>query len=244
MSAELGRQKTRELAFIASVAHDLRNPLAALQFSLDAMRARRSTWDAETERIFDILGRQLDHLSRMVSDLLETCYIEAGQLTLNRAAFDLRDAARAVVDLYRPVASDRPIEIELGEETALVLADRMRIEQVIGNLVSNAIKYSPPGSRIRLGVSARAGAVELYVADEGVGIKDEDRENIFRPFWRADEGAKRSGTGLGLSVVRKIVAAHDGRITVESTPGMGSVFRVRFPLATMQQPMKAGGGAS
>jgi signal transduction histidine kinase len=244
MSAELGRQKARELAFIAGVAHDLRNPLAALQFSLDAMHAGRATWDADTERIFNILGRQLDHLSRMVSDLLETCYIEAGQLTLNPATFDLRDAAHAVVDLYRPVASDRPMELDLGEAPAPVHADRTRIEQVIGNLVSNSIKYSPPASRIRLGVSTRADHVELYIEDQGVGIKEEDRENIFRPFWRADEGAKRSGTGLGLSVVRKIVAAHDGTITVESTPGKGSVFRVRFPAASRQQPLQAGGSAS
>jgi signal transduction histidine kinase len=239
MSEDLSRQKARELAFIAGVAHDLRNPLAALQFSLDAMRARRSTWDPDTARIFEILGRQLDHVSRMVTDLLETCYIEAGQLTLNRVTFDLRDAARSVVDLYRPVASDRPIEVDLGEAPSPVHADRTRVEQVIGNLVSNSIKYSPAGSRICLGVTHGDGDVELYVSDEGVGIKKEDRENIFRPFWRADEGAKRSGTGLGLSVVRKIVAAHGGTISVESTPGKRSVFGVRFPLASVRQPAQA-----
>ncbi|HEU4616410.1 MAG TPA: HAMP domain-containing sensor histidine kinase [Gammaproteobacteria bacterium] len=240
MSEELERQKARELAFIAGVAHDLRNPLSALQFSLDAMKARRSTWDSETLHIFDLLGRQLDHLSRMVSDLLETCYIEAGKLTLSSATFDLRDAAKSVVDLYGATASERAIELELGSEPALVCADRTRIEQVVGNLLSNSIKYSSPGSRIKVGVSVESNDVELSVADEGVGIREEDRENIFRPFWRADEAAKRSGTGLGLSVVRKIVAAHEGAITVDSTPGKGSVFRVRLPRTAAAESMQAG----
>lgn len=232
MSDELGRQKTRELAFIAGVAHDLRNPLAALRYSLDAMKTRRAQWDSETERIFVMLGRQLDHLSRMVNDLLETCYIEAGELTLSCATFDLRDAAQGVVDLYAPVASERVIDLELDDAPALVYADRTRIEQVIGNLISNAIKYSQAGSRIRVGVSQNGGAVELYVADQGVGISEKDHERIFQPFWRADDTAKRSGTGLGLSVVRKIVVAHDGAITVESRPGEGSLFRVRLPAVT------------
>ncbi|HEX5419362.1 MAG TPA: HAMP domain-containing sensor histidine kinase, partial [Gammaproteobacteria bacterium] len=207
MSEELGRQRTRQLAFIAGVAHDLRNPLAALQFSLDTMKLRRESLDFETERVVDVLGRQLDHLSRMVNDLLETCYIEAGELTLTRENFDLREAVRAVVDLYGPIASDRDIEVELSEAPVVVHADRTRIEQVVGNLLSNSIKYSPAGTRIEVGVLRSDGAAELSVADHGVGISPEDRDNIFRPFWRADRTGKRSGTGLGLSVVRKIVVA-------------------------------------
>jgi signal transduction histidine kinase len=235
MSEELGRQKARQLAFIAGVAHDLRNPLAALQFSLDTMKLRRESLDCETERVVEVLGRQLDHLSRMVNDLLETCYIEAGELTLTRENFDLRDAVRAVVDLYGPIASDRDIDVDLCEGPVLVHADRTRIEQVVGNLLSNSIKYSASGTRIAVGVARANDAAELSVADHGVGISPEDRENIFRPFWRADRTGKRSGTGLGLSVVRKIVIAHEGTITVDSTPGAGSVFRVRMPSVPAEQ---------
>ncbi|HEX5420112.1 MAG TPA: HAMP domain-containing sensor histidine kinase [Gammaproteobacteria bacterium] len=235
MSEELGRQRARQLAFIAGVAHDLRNPLAALQFSLDTMKLRRENLDCETERVVDVLGRQLDHLSRMVNDLLETCYIEAGELTLTRENFDLRDAARAVVDLYGPIASDRDIDLELYDAPVVVHADRTRIEQVVGNLLSNSIKYSSAGTRIAVAVSRSDGAAELSVADHGVGISPEDRENIFRPFWRADRTGKRSGTGLGLSVVRKIVVAHEGTITVDSTPGAGSMFRVRMPSVPAEQ---------
>lgn len=231
MSEELGRQKARELAFIAGVAHDLRNPLGALQFSLDAMKTRHPDLDQQTQRIVDVLDRQLDHLSRMVNDLLETCYIEAGELTLTCETFDLRDAARSVVDLYGPVSSDRIIELRLRDAPTPIFADRTRIEQVVGNLLSNSIKYSPPGSPIEVGVGQANDCAELFVADHGVGISQEDRENIFRPFWRGDGTETRSGKGLGLSVVRKIVLAHAGTITVDSEPGSGSVFRVRVPQA-------------
>ncbi len=229
MSHELERRKARELTFIAGVAHDLRNPLAALQYSLDAMQVQNRGWDAETERLVGVLDRQLAHLRRMVSDLLETCYIEAGELTLSREPFDLREAVKAVVDLYGPAAADHTVELALADAPVPVYADRTRIEQVVGNLLSNSIKYSPPGSRIGIGARCLDGTAELYVTDEGAGIKAEDRERIFEPFWRGDGVGKRSGTGLGLSVVRKIVVAHAGTITVESRPGEGSVFRVRVP---------------
>ncbi len=235
MSQELERRQARELAFIAGVAHDLRNPLAALQYSLDTMRVQNRSWDTETERLVGVLERQLAHLTRMVSDLLETCYIESGELTLTREIFDLRDAVKSVLDLYAPAAADRAVEVALAEAPVPVFADRTRIEQVVGNLLSNSIKYSAPGSRIAIGVTRHDGTGELYVTDEGVGISEEDRERIFEPFWRANGSGKRSGTGLGLSVVRKIVVAHEGTIEVESQPGVGSVFRVRVPATAEEQ---------
>jgi signal transduction histidine kinase len=241
MSEELDRQRARQLAFIAGVAHDLRNPLTALQYGVDSMKLRWSVQDQEGKHTVSVLARQIDHLSRMVNDLLETCYIEAGELVLASTTFDLRDAVRSVVDLYEPAVSSRLIRADLGEMPTLVHADRMRIEQVIGNLLSNAMKYSSSDSIVEIGVSRDDGTAELAVADSGIGIAQTDIEDIFRPFWRADGLAEQPGTGLGLSVVRKIVLAHGGTIAVESAPGSGSVFRVRIPAACEERSHREAG---
>ncbi|MBN1239001.1 MAG: HAMP domain-containing histidine kinase [Gammaproteobacteria bacterium] len=231
MSAELGRQKARQLAFIAGVAHDLRNPLTALQFGVDALKAQDTRMDAGAHDTLTLLGRQLNHLERMVDDLMQTSTIEAGELVLEPSVFDLREAVDAVVSLYRPTVPTRRIDVQLQGEPAFVRADRMRIEQVVGNLLNNAIKYSPPESPIEIEVEQSDGRARLAVVDHGVGIRAEEIEDIFRPFWRGTATAERSGTGLGLSVARKIVSAHGGSISVQSVPGAGSVFRLDIPIA-------------
>ena len=150
MSAELGRQKARQLAFIAGVAHDLRNPLTALGFGVEALKSRDERLDGDTRATLALLARQLNHLDRMVDDLMQTSAIEAGEFVLEPAVFDLREAVETVVRLYRPMAPARHVETRLPAEPAFVRADRTRIEQVIGNLLNNAIKYSPSDSPIEI----------------------------------------------------------------------------------------------
>lgn len=237
MSLELRRQQAQQLAFIAGVAHDLRNPLTALQYGIDAIKTRGAQHDNdhESRETLALVGRQLDHLARMADDLLETCAVESGQLVLQPSRFDLRDAARAVVELYRPAAPSRDLRLRVDDRPVTVRADRTRIEQVIGNLLSNAIKYSPADSSITIDVTSGDGCAQLAVTDHGVGIAPQDLEDVFRPFWRARSSGGSGGTGLGLSVVQKIVAAHGGTIHVDSEPGFGSVFRLDLP-ATEAEP--------
>jgi signal transduction histidine kinase len=227
MKAELARRRDERVAFLGGVAHDLRNPLSALKAGVTALQIDRQD-PAQERHILRILGRQLDQLERMCGDLLELSRMETGKLALSMEAFDLRDAAVAVTDLYRPIAGSREIAVELESEPVVVTADRLRVEQVIGNLLKNAINYSGDGQRVKVGISHCGDAAEISVSDNGVGIPENELETIFRPF-RHGSATPPKGTGLGLPVVQRIVDAHGGSIQVHSELGVGSTFRVRLP---------------
>lgn len=228
MADTLARQRRSQLEFLAGVVHDLRNPLGALKLALDALRKESTT--AARARIFSLVDRQIDHLSRMVRDILDASSIEAGKLELAPERFDLRRSAREVVELFAPTSEIHDIVLEIPDEPVELFADPVRVEQVLENLLSNAIKYSPSGGRITVRVNHEPDGVILEVEDQGVGIPPEAFPDLFAPFRRrAPETV--AGAGLGLSVVRRIVEAHDGTIDVQSAPGEGSVFRVLFPPA-------------
>lgn len=233
MSGALAREKAQRVAFLAGVAHDLRNPLSPLKMGVALLAGDpRVSASGEARRTLGLLGRQLDHLERMIGDVLDSARVEAGQLELRREELDLREPARESVELHR-VSSDRhEILLELPEGPVLVLADRVRVEQVVNNLLSNAIKYSPAGGPVRVELAVHEREAELSVADRGIGIAPEALRDLFAPFSRRpDARAVAPGAGLGLSVVRRIVEAHGGRVEVESAVGEGSTFRVFLPLA-------------
>jgi signal transduction histidine kinase len=169
----------------------------------------------------------------MVGDLLDATRIEAGELALRLTALDLRTAAQAMIDLFTPAATAHRITLKAPDRAVLIRGDALRIEQVISNLLSNAIKYSPAGGPVDVAVSQTDREAELSVADRGSGIPAEEIANMFLPFRRLPATSQIRGVGLGLSVVARIVSAHGGRIEVESTPGVGSTFRVRLPLAAV-----------
>lgn len=212
-----------QLTFLAAVAHDLRNPLSGLKILVQSLE--RAPTAATPER-FRRLDRQLDRLARMVGDLLDATRIESGQLELRLEDFDLRDTARAMVDLYAPTTTTHEVILKVPEEPVIIHADPLRIEQILSNLLSNAIKYSPGGGRVEVLVKAVDGQAELSVSDRGVGIPAEDFPSLFQPFRRRPSTAAIPGIGLGLSSVRRIVQAHGGHIEVESEPDAGSTFRV------------------
>jgi signal transduction histidine kinase len=227
MKAELARRRDDRVAFFGGVAHDLRNPLSALKAGVTALEMDPSN-ATRVQQTLRILYRQLDHLERMCGDLLELSKMEAGKLELSMESFDLRDAVVAVTDLYRPIASGRQFALEFDSEAVVVTADRIRIEQVIGNLVKNAIKYSGQDALISLEVTRRDDAAVIEISDNGVGIPHDELESIFRPFLHGS-GTPSSGAGLGLSIVQRIVAAHGGTVSVVSAVGTGSTFTVRLP---------------
>ncbi|QSQ21845.1 HAMP domain-containing histidine kinase [Pyxidicoccus parkwayensis] len=235
MANSLAHQQEQQLAFLAGVAHELRNPLSALKLST-ALSGRGSAplTPERMERTLALVGRQVERLDRMVGDLLDSTRIEAGKLELQPEVRDARELAREVVELYRSGESGHVLQLSLPETSVLVRVDPARLEQVVQNLVSNALKYSPAGSRVDVVVRQEEAEAVLSVRDQGIGISEDEKRLLFAPFQRAGNARQRApGVGLGLSVARRIVEAHGGRIVVDSEPGTGSVFSVWLPLASV-----------
>lgn len=227
MSAALARQREQQIAFVAGVVHDVRNPLAGMKTALQL--AREDPEPQILAQVLPLLDRQVDRLSRMLGDLLDATRIESGQLELCVERFDLSRAAREVARLYEGTSPLHPIRLTTGEEPVVVEGDPLRVEQVLGNLVSNAIKYSPDGGAVEIRIRSERRTAIVEVRDHGIGIPADRVASVFLPFQRVASDVA-SGAGLGLSVASRIVRAHGGEIEVESTPGAGSTFRVRLPL--------------
>ncbi|WP_257451642.1 sensor histidine kinase [Archangium lipolyticum] len=232
MANSLGRQQEEQLTFLAGVAHDLRNPLSALKMSAALVTSDRPLPEDRLRKTMALVRRQVARLDRMVGDLLDATRIEAGRFELSLEDRDARELAREVVELYLAGGSSHDLRLVLPEEPVLLRADATRVEQVLHNLVSNALKYSPMGSRVDVLVERSGDEAVLSVVDRGIGISQEELRNLFAPFRRTGRARETApGVGLGLSVARRIVEAHRGRIEVESRTGVGSTFRVRLPLA-------------
>jgi two-component system, OmpR family, sensor histidine kinase MtrB len=239
MADALAEQRARQLAFLAGVAHDLRSPLSALKIGLQAIAQEQS--EARRNRSHAMLDRQVDRLARMVDDLLDATRIEAGRLEIQPEEFDLRDVVEDMIRLYAPTSPDHQIRAEMPTEPLVVFGDPLRVEQVVSNLLSNAIKFSPRGGPIGILLDCADEAVTLAVRDKGIGIRPEELKDIFLPF-RRRKADIAPGAGLGLSVVRRIVEAHGGRIDVESQPDQGTVFRVTLPRKLAPAQPGPGGG--
>lgn len=238
MAGQLARRREEQLAFLGGVAHDLKNPLTPLKLAASA--AGGDVTPERARRTLDLVGRQVERLERMIGDLLETARIEAGQLELRP---DVHDAAELLEEVARLHAAVGTHELVWAgpPEPLLVRCDAQRLEQVLNNLVSNAMKYSPPGSRVALSLERRGDEAVFAVRDHGVGVPPEEQARIFEPFRRGAQarGAAIPGVGLGLCVSRRIVEAHGGQIELESAPGLGSTFRVRLPRILSDRPAPA-----
>lgn len=228
MVEALARERERRLAFLAGVAHDLRNPLSGLKLGIEALAHGVS--DPGQRRTLALLDRQADHLARMINDLLDATRIEAGKLEMHLENVDLCQVVQDIVQLQAPTSSRHDLVVDLPGTPVLVRGDRLRLEQVLTNLVTNAIKFSPAGGRIDVAVRRESTRALLTVRDPGVGIPADEIGDLFMPF-RRHRPEVAAGAGIGLSVVRRIVTAHAGTIEVESAPGRGSTFRVVLPCA-------------
>ncbi|HWU89467.1 MAG TPA: HAMP domain-containing sensor histidine kinase [Kofleriaceae bacterium] len=232
LAETLARQQQQRLTYLASIAHDLRNPLGALRLSTEVIELDRPLPPEDhLRRTLAVIRRQVTQLDRMVADLLETAQIEAGHLSLHPAVIDLRTIIRQVADLFTGTSPIHRIRVQLPDDPVIVRCDPLRIEQTLTNLVSNAIKYSPRGGEVRIAAGASATHALLSVTDQGIGMTGEDREHIWEPFRRSRRAAETiPGVGLGLSIAKRIIEAHGGKITVESEPGVGSTFSLKLPL--------------
>lgn len=228
--------------FVANVSHELRTPLSMLQGYTEALLDDMAATPEERREMLQVIYEESQRMGRLVQDLLDLAKMEAGHLELVLRRVDVSQLLQKIHRKYAALAKERGITFEWTAEERLVLeqADEDRMEQVLGNLLSNAIRHTPAGKAIRL--SARRAAtprgemVEMEVADEGSGIPAEDLPYIFERFYKADKARRRNGggTGLGLAIARHLVEAHGGEIHVRSEPGKGTTFTVRIPVHSVR----------
>ncbi len=229
----LAASEKEQQQFIADVSHELRTPLTVLRGSLEVVLEDERPAEEYREAIGNAL-LEVRHLTRISQNLLFLTRGESGRVTLSFANLDLgRFAADTVRDLA-PAAADRQMQLDASAppKPVFVFADSGRLQQVLHNLIENALQYSEPGGRVHVRVAAAPGEALLSVSDTGVGIPEDDLPYVFERFFRSKRSrrANPGGSGLGLSIVRWIVEAHKGRITAESTLGKGSTFTVRLPV--------------
>jgi signal transduction histidine kinase len=242
MADALVAQRQARIAFLAGVAHDLRNPIYALSLSVGQIQPGEPLPpEPRLRRMIELVQRQLKKLERMVSDFMDMARIDAGQLDLRFGEHDLKPLVQEVVDLFEATATEHRIELSLPSEPIETYCDALRVEQIVGNLISNAIKYSPDGQRIDVGLSREGEHARIVVRDYGMGMSEEDQRALFEPFQRASPAKDTTipGTGLGLYVVQRLVRAHGGCIDVASRPGQGASFSVKLPLRAAQAAVAA-----
>ena len=224
------RDRDRSREFLADVSHELRTPIAALRMNTELLQGQAGE-DATTRREFLESSRvQLERLDWLAQNLLELSKLESGLLALDLRPDDLRTTVESAVEQAEATARRRGVELalELPESPLRVRHDPQRIGQVVGNLVGNALKFTPRGGRVRVALRPHRDGALLEVADTGVGIDAAELPRIFERFYRGSSAneARGSGSGLGLAIVKSIVDMHAGRINVESRVGQGSTFSV------------------
>lgn len=230
LDRRLKEMNEQRLTFLSSVAHDLKNPLAAIQMSLENLAGEIR--EKNHLRLLEIIGRQTLQLNRLISDLLEGTRIEAGRFTLERKLIDLRTVVADASTLFGSLNSGHRLRFRSPPLKAEVYGDPERIGQIINNLISNAIKYSPNGGNIDIDIKSDRLNATLSVADQGIGIDASELDKIFDPYHRVEKQASQiPGVGLGLATVRKLVEGHGGSIFVKSVFGEGTTFTVILPLA-------------
>jgi signal transduction histidine kinase/ActR/RegA family two-component response regulator len=222
----------RKDEFLATLAHELRNPFAPMRNALAVMRLSENR---ASDRPREILERQLHHLIRLVDDLLDVSRITRGTIPLRRIAIDLGAVIRQAVETARPLAEERghELQVRLPNEPIYLDADPVRLAQVFNNLLNNACKYTDPGGCIVLAAEQHDGEVRVTVRDNGLGIPKDRLASIFDMFTQVDRSLERTqgGLGIGLTLVRRLVQEHGGTVVARSEgPHRGSEFEVRLPV--------------
>jgi heavy metal sensor kinase len=219
--------------FSADVSHELQTPLTILKGELEVALRSARTPEEYQETMASAL-EEIDRIARLVEGLLLLARAEAGVLRMDHREVNLEDVLERTHQILKPLAESRDVELRLGPtEPLFISGDRERLQRMISNLVDNAIKYTRSGGVVTLALERDGTNASITVSDTGIGIPAEEREQIFRAFYRSPEASSlaQSGTGLGLSIARSIAAAHSGTIHVESNPEKGSTFRVSLPIS-------------
>jgi signal transduction histidine kinase/ActR/RegA family two-component response regulator len=225
--------------FLATVSHELRNPISSILLS-SRVALSSETLDQRTRQSLTAIERAARAQAQLVEDLLDLSRIESGRLRLDVQMVDLTDVVKAALETTRPAADAKSIELSeiLDPRASPVAGDPGRLQQVVWNLVSNAVKFTPKGGKVQVRLQRINSHVEIVVADNGAGIEPSALAHIFEPFWQAgDSEHRRVGVGLGLSIVKQIVTMHGGTVIAHSDGlGKGATFTVRLPLPVSIQP--------
>ncbi|HEX5417984.1 MAG TPA: ATP-binding protein [Chloroflexota bacterium] len=229
-------EQQRRAEWLSMVVHDLRAPLAIISGYAQLLQKDTTgqLTDSTEPRALQTIRSNAVRLNRMISDLLDASRIEISKLTLQRQRVDLVALVRRIAEDTQPTTPERPLEVVGGDNlTCLTLADPQRIEQVLDNLLQNAIKYGAPRTSIQLGVACSGSTARVWVTNQGPGIQPREANLLFRRFHRARAASqsKSGGLGLGLYIARGIVEAHGGKISVESVPNESTTFTVTLPAA-------------
>jgi two-component system OmpR family sensor kinase/two-component system sensor histidine kinase BaeS len=232
MTEDLARADELRRNMTADVAHELRTPLSIIRGKLEGVLD--GVYPATAEHLEPIV-EETELLTRLVEDLRLLSHAEAGQLKLEKQPMNVIDLLRDARVNFGPQADDRGVmlALDLPAELPRVMADRRRIAQVLGNLLSNALRHTPEGGCVTLSATQDEEAITVTVADTGMGIRSEDMPYVFERFWRGDASRSRTsgGTGLGLAIAKQLVEMHGGAIGVDSTLGKGTVFWFAVPIA-------------
>jgi two-component system, OmpR family, sensor histidine kinase BaeS len=227
LAQALEDQETLRKRLTGDVAHELRTPLTTLQSHMEAILD--GVWEPTMDRIKSFHEETL-RINRLVGDLEKLANYEGENLVLNKTEFNLSDVTAGIILNFEKEYMDKDIQLDFNKFDAFIYADKDKISQVIINLLSNALKYTPQGGKVNIGVQKENDEIVFYIKDNGSGISKEDMPFIFERFYRADKSRNRmtGGAGIGLTITKSIVEAHGGRITVESEVNKGTEFRVYF----------------
>ena len=218
--------------FSADAAHEIRTPLAIIRGELENAFQMPALATELRETIGSAL-EEVERLSRIVEQLLEMSRLEAGETLIERSRFDFTELAKTTVDQMRLLAEEKSLNLRFnGSQPVEIEGDRLRLKQIVVNLVDNAIKYTTPGGSVSVSTFPVDGMAVLEVSDTGIGIPADALPQVFDRFYRVDKARSRQlgGTGLGLAIVKSICTAYGGTVTVKSAEGKGAVFRVELPL--------------
>jgi signal transduction histidine kinase len=233
-AARLREQDHRRNEFLATLAHELRNPLAPIRTGLQVLRMGASA--AQVERAHEMMERQLGHMVRMIDDLLDISRVTLGKVELQKQRLDLRSVVASAIETTRPLfeLTNQRVTISLPERSLPIEGDATRLSQVFANLLNNAAKYTPASGRIELSAEVVGSQLRVHVRDDGIGIPADMLSRVFDMFTQVDRTVQHAqgGLGIGLTLVRTLVEMHGGSIAAHSAgPGQGATFTVELPLA-------------
>ncbi|MGH2491414.1 MAG: ATP-binding protein [Candidatus Limnocylindria bacterium] len=227
----LRRADELKSALLGAVSHDLRTPLASIIASAGSLRQTDVRWtDAEREQFLKDIEQEAARLTRIVGNLLDLSRMESGTLDPDRSWYDLAALIDDVLGRLRPITRGHRVEVTVPEDLPPVSLDYVEIDQVITNLIENAVRHTPAGSHILISVSVAGTDAAVEISDDGPGIAIDAIDRLFEPFFRGSSSPSPRGTGLGLAVARGLVEAHGGRISVQNRPNGGAAFRFTLPI--------------
>ncbi len=234
---ELERADARRRELITNISHDLRTPLAALQGAIETLQIKDQSLSLKEKRHYlDLAHKHSERLGRLVTDLFELTTLDSGDRQIQLEPFSLAELVQDVAQKFRTMADDKGLKLELDTplNTSLVSGDIGLIERVLANLTENAVKYTPAGGSVRMGVVRRDGHIGAHVSDTGLGIPADDLPHVFDRTYRVnkDRGDGPGGAGLGLAIAQRILELHHRRLEVESSPGQGSTFSFALPVVS------------